>query len=35
MFKLEEICEELSQIQIPMRSEKLESIGIHVERRVL
>ena len=31
MFKLEEICEELSQIQIPMRSEELESIGIHVE----
>jgi hypothetical protein len=31
MFKLEEICEELSQIQIPMRAEELESIGIHVE----
>jgi hypothetical protein len=31
MFKLEEICEELSQIQIPMRSEELESIGVHVE----
>ncbi len=31
MFKLEEICEELSQIQIPMRAEELESIGVHVE----
>ncbi len=31
MFKLEEICEELSQIQIPMRPEELEAIGIHVE----
>ena len=31
MFKLEEICEELSQIQIPMRVEELESIGVHVE----
>ena len=31
MFKLEEICEELSQIQIPMRADELESIGIHVE----
>lgn len=29
-FKLEEICEELSQIQIPMRPEELESIGVHV-----
>ena len=31
MFKLEEICEELSQIQIPMRADELESIGVHVE----
>jgi hypothetical protein len=31
MFKLEEICEELSQIQIPVRAEELESIGVHVE----
>jgi hypothetical protein len=31
MFKLEEICEELSQIQIPMRAEELESTGVHVE----
>ncbi len=31
MFKLEEICEEFSQIQIPMRTEELESIGVHVE----
>jgi len=31
MFKLEEICEELSEIQILMRAEELESIGIHVE----
>ncbi len=31
MFKLEEICEEISQIQIPMRPEELEAIGVHVE----
>ena len=31
MFKLEEICEELSQVQIPMRPDELESIGVHVE----
>ena len=31
MFKLEEICEEFLQIQIPMRPEELESIGVHVE----
>jgi hypothetical protein len=31
MFRLEEICEELSQIQIPMRADELESIGVHVE----
>ncbi len=31
MFKLEEICEEFSQIQIPMRPEELEAIGVHVE----
>src|SRR4030095_6153678 len=31
MFELEEICEELSQIQIPMRADELESIGVHVE----
>lgn len=30
-FKLEEICEELSQIQIPMKPEDLEAIGVHVE----
>jgi hypothetical protein len=31
MFKIEEICEEFSQIQIPMRPEELEAIGVHVE----
>ena len=31
MFKIEEICEEFSQIQIPMRAEELEAIGVHVE----
>ena len=31
MFKLEEICEELSQVKIPMRADELESIGVHVE----
>ena len=30
-FKLEEICEELSQIQIPMKPEELEAIGVHIE----
>ena len=34
MFKLEEICEELSQVQIPMRADELESIGVHVEEEV-
>jgi hypothetical protein len=31
MFKLEEICEELSEIQVPMRVEQLESKRFQAE----
>ena len=33
MFKLKEICEELSQVKIPMRADELESMRIMLKRR--